>query len=189
MFAFRICAAVLLSAVCVQAAETISVDPQVEKRAETLPSISTVDERPLRAVLEYMSTVSGITIRINDPKLERLLVSTNSLMSSKPTTWREVLEPICRQHKLRIDDSRLKEKIVTLYKPEFVNLSFNNADLREAIMALATSGNLNVVLDNEVTGTITARLTDITHEEALDILVKTAGYVAVRDKTGTVKIY
>jgi type II secretory pathway component HofQ len=186
MIAFRICTALLLCA-SAAAVESIPILPKADKDAGPSASVTIdIKDRPLSAVLEYLSSVSGITIRTQDPKLDKLPVTLDNVANLK---WQSVVDLICRQHKLRIDDSRLKEKIVTLYRPEFVNLSFNNADVREAIMALATSGNLNVVLDNEVTGTITARLTDITHEEALDILVKTAGYVAVRDKTGTLKIY
>src|SRR5687767_14616665 len=108
MLAFKSCAAVLLIAVSAGAAETITLKPKLEKESTPVISLHEVSERPLRALLEYLSTLSGITIRVADPKLERLLISVEVLRPN--TTWREVLNAVSRQHKLRIDESRLKEK-------------------------------------------------------------------------------
>lgn len=57
-----------------------------------------------------------------------------------------------------------------------INLSFQDADLLQVFKSLATIGQLNVVTDHSVTGTVTVELAGVPVLEAIDLVARTAGY-------------
>jgi type II secretory pathway component GspD/PulD (secretin) len=60
-------------------------------------------------------------------------------------------------------------------KDRKVTIEFNSADLRTALASLFKSVDVNYVIENDVEGTVTASLKDVTFEVALKHLLKSAG--------------
>jgi len=59
----------------------------------------------------------------------------------------------------------------------FREIHFRDASLRQVFQLLSSEGQKNIVATKEVTGKVTADLYGVTFQEALDAVVKSAGYV------------
>src|SRR5205823_11589147 len=68
------------------------------------------------------------------------------------------------------------------------NLSFRNTPVREVIGELARRGNLNILIDKSVQGTITGDLRDVTLNEAMDSILAAAGLQSRRLDNNTVVV-
>jgi type II secretory pathway component GspD/PulD (secretin) len=55
---------------------------------------------------------------------------------------------------------------------QLINLDFKNTDIRDVLRVLANQANVNVVIDNEITGKVTLHLTKVSLTEALDTIGK-----------------
>lgn len=66
-----------------------------------------------------------------------------------------------------------------------VNIQVANAEVRDVLTALASVGEVNMILDDSVKGTITIQLKNIPYDSALDLVCKTKGltYQIVGDVT------
>lgn len=58
---------------------------------------------------------------------------------------------------------------------QLVTMNVVNGEVRDVLTALADIGNINLVVDDSVTGSITIQLRDVSFETALDIVTKTKG--------------
>ncbi len=142
-----------------------------------------VRKRPLKQIIDYLSYNSGMNITLKTEALNRMVVEVDLSSDPKhPKTWRDQLEAVCQKYKLRIDDSHFKERVVIVYKPETITFDYKDADIRQVVMTIAEVGKLNVVIDPEVQGKVTASLKDVPCEDALDVVVKSLGYVIVSEK-------
>lgn len=56
-----------------------------------------------------------------------------------------------------------------------VNMTVTNAEVRDVLMSLASVADVNLVVDDSVTGTITVQLHDVSFEDALEIVAQTKG--------------
>lgn len=152
---------------------------------------TTVIEYPLVRVLDYLSNTSGMNIKIqaeNAKKaedLKKLIVKTSWL--GRNNTWSENLDTICARLKLKIDNSHISDKLIYVFRPESITLTFKDADVREVIFTIAAAGNLNVVIDPEVQGKVTANLKDVACIDALEVVTKSLGYITVQEK-GTLRV-
>lgn len=139
----------------------------------------------LGQVLEYLSGAAKTNIRARDAKLEKLPVAMPLALTEK-TTWRTVLEDVCRENRLRIDDSLAN--VLLIWQPQRVSCAFRDADVREVLYTLAMQANLNIIIDEDVKGTVTARYEDVDWDVALGAIVKSTGHVAVIGKDGVHRI-
>lgn len=57
-----------------------------------------------------------------------------------------------------------------------VNMEMRHANILDVIQLLANSANLNIVVPDDLQGTITVKLTDVHWEDALDSILRTKGY-------------
>jgi type IV pilus assembly protein PilQ len=64
-----------------------------------------------------------------------------------------------------------------------ISLDVRNADVRETLRLPPRAGGLNVVIGPDVAGTVTLRLRDAPVDDALEIVLNTAGLVQVREGT------
>ncbi len=62
-----------------------------------------------------------------------------------------------------------------------VTLDFKDADILLVLRLLSLKSGVNIVAGPEVTGTVTIRLNDVAWDKALDIVLRTYGYVYERD--------
>ncbi len=58
---------------------------------------------------------------------------------------------------------------------QLVTMNVVNGEVRDVLTALADIGNINLVIDDSVTGSITIQLRDVSLETALDLVTKTKG--------------
>jgi len=64
--------------------------------------------------------------------------------------------------------------------PGNVSLDFRDADIRNVLRILSLKSKVNIVAGPEVEGTVTIRLEDVPWEKALDVVLRTYGYVYER---------
>ena len=62
-----------------------------------------------------------------------------------------------------------------LYTGRKVTLEFVDADIRKIFQLIAEVSNLNILLGDDVTGTITIRLVDVSWDQALDVILESKG--------------
>jgi hypothetical protein len=164
--------------------------PAIDSRNAIIDADVSKIDRPLQQIMDYFSTVAGVNIKVQAEnagradEIRKLIVKPDWFGEKK--TWREHLDAICAKLKLRIDDSHLKQdKLVYIYRPESVTMTFKDADVREVIFTIAEAGKLSVVIDPEVQGKVSANFKDVACDDALDIIVKSLGYVTVHEKGAT----
>lgn len=143
-----------------------------------------LNERPLKQVLDYLSTVSGKNIRVKKDKDNKLLVT----FKLENVTYRAILDFIARKYGMTVDDSMIAQNIIWLDTPEKVSMVFNNADIRDVINTIAIQSNANVVIDSEVTGTVSMRLENVPWKDALSIVVRTLDKVLVDEPNNVIRI-
>ncbi len=59
---------------------------------------------------------------------------------------------------------------------ELLNMNFVNADLRNVLRLLADQNNINLVVNEDVSGTVTVHFSNVTLKGALDAILKSNGY-------------
>lgn len=162
--------------------ETLTGDQQA-KISGSLISLE-VNEKPLKQVLDYLSTVSGKNIRVRKTKDERLLVS----FKLENVTYTAILDFIARKYGMIVDNAMISQNVIFLDTPEKVSMVFNNADIRDVINTIAVQSNANIVIGPEVQGNVTMRLENVPWKDALNIVVRTLDFVAVDEPNNTIRI-
>jgi type IV pilus assembly protein PilQ len=71
--------------------------------------------------------------------------------------------------------------------PGLISLDLENADIQTILRAMAHYGGKNVVAGQEVKGTITMKLTNVSWKQAFDVIVKTAGF-AYREEGAIIRV-
>lgn len=144
-----------------------------------------VTERPLKQVLDYLSTISNINIRVVKEKDNKLPVS----FRLENVTYRAVLDFIARKYGMIVDDRDLAAShIIYIDTPERVSMVFARADIRDVINTIAIQSNANIVIGPEITGEVSMRLENVPWNEALNIVVKTLDFVTVNEANNTIRI-
>ena len=69
------------------------------------------------------------------------------------------------------------EESVNETKPGYVTLDFKDADINTVLRLLSLKSGMNIVAGPEVTGTVTIRLENVPWERALEMVLRTYGYV------------
>jgi type IV pilus assembly protein PilQ len=67
------------------------------------------------------------------------------------------------------------------YRGAPISLDLKNADLKDLLLSFAKVATANIVVDPDVRGSVTARLTDVPWDQAMDLIVQMSGYAWVRD--------
>ena len=144
-----------------------------------------VTERPLKQVLDYLSTLSNINIRVVKEKDNKLPVS----FRLENVTYRAVLDFIARKYGMIVDDRDLASShIIYIDTPERVSMVFQRADIRDVINTIAIQSNANIVVGPEIVGEVSMRLENVPWNEALNIVVKTLDFVTVNEANNTIRI-
>lgn len=71
--------------------------------------------------------------------------------------------------------------------PGLISLDLENADIQTILRAMAHYGGKNIVAGDEVKGTITMKLTNVTWKQAFDVIVKTSGY-SYREEENIIRV-
>ncbi|KAF0244799.1 MAG: type IV pilus assembly protein [Planctomycetota bacterium] len=141
-----------------------------------------IRDMPLPEVLRRLTATTGVNV-VADPGIaDRVTVTLIDV------PWREALSELCRRTKTVARD--VSERLVRVERPPRVTADFKNSPLLEVIDVLAGKAGANIVIAPEVDPKtrITMRFQDVPWNDALDALVKTAGYAAVTEASGIVRI-
>jgi len=77
-----------------------------------------------------------------------------------------------------------EEPVVQLeHRASLISMSLDDVDISDAFEMISRKDRVNIILDRDVTGTISIHLYDLTTEEAIHAIADSAGY-AVREKYG-----
>ncbi len=100
--------------------------------------------------------------------------------------WRDALQLAAEDAKCVIEERA--GGILVVHKPARVNYEATDAEIRFVIDLIAKFGRANIVVAPEVKGSISVRLTDVPWRDALDVVVKTLGYVVVEENRGILRV-
>ncbi|MCH7504730.1 hypothetical protein IID04_03770 [PVC group bacterium] len=88
----------------------------------------------------------------------------------------------------RIKTSEMIATTAPLVKPPSRNVNdgnitmeFQNAEIKGVLNLLAIKGKVNIVIDQEVAGRVTMRLIDVPWEKAIDVVIRSGGFVYEKD--------
>lgn len=98
--------------------------------------------------------------------------------------WRKALEIIAKEHNCLVED--LQMDVVKVSKPPVVTMEFEGADVRDIINQIATIANKNIVISEQVKGTVSLRLKNVPWQDALNAIIKTRGYIIVKENEGRI---
>lgn len=173
-------------------------EPEKDARTDTIESTApTVTLGPgertsvdfkgysLKEVLDFLSTRSGLNIRALDDAALELKVT----FRLDNVTWRNILDFMAEKYRLIVDDSREAAGIIIIKSPPKVSISFPKpTDIRVVIEAIATQADANLIIGPEIKGQVSLSLKNVPWEDALDMVVRTLNFVAVKDKYNTYRI-
>jgi type IV pilus assembly protein PilQ len=69
------------------------------------------------------------------------------------------------------------------YTGERLSLNFQDIEVRSVLQLIADFTDLNIVVSDSVTGNITLRLRNVPWDQALDIVLRPAGWICARQAT------
>ena len=126
------------------------------------------------AVLNSMVGIFGIWIALNF-----LLPSLAFAEEPAPSTdYKEKSNPA--ETPLLNEDASAADETANAEKPGYVTMDFKEADVNTVLRLLSLKSGMNIVAGPEVKGTITIRLENVPWEKALDVVLRTYGYVYER---------
>lgn len=141
-----------------------------------------VKDMPLTEVLRRLSATVGVNIVADAGIDDRVTVTLIEV------PWREALAEILRRTKTTARD--VSERLVRIERPPRVTAEFKNSPLLEVIDVLAGKAGANVVISPDIDARtrISMRFQDVPWSDALEALVKTAGYAVVEENSGIIRI-
>ena len=103
-------------------------------------------------------------------------------------TWQEAVEQIARRYDYVIE--KRSDRIWELTKPPKVRMEFQNALLRVVLDALSRQANVNIVISDSIDSNrrITMKMNDVPWREALDVIIKTTGYVWIEQDYQIIRV-
>lgn len=138
------------------------------------------EERDLRAVIREIERKTGVNIYV-EPGIEEVV---NVRLVNLP--WRQVLDIVARDAGVEVEERG--PRLFILSQPPRVSMEFADADIRVVLDLLARQAGKNIVIAKEVGGTVSLNLRNVHWWRALETIVKTAGFVAVRESDDMIRI-
>ncbi len=127
--------------------------------------------------LKALSAKSGVNIIADSNVKEKVTLSVEKLH------WSEALEIIARESNCKV--VKVSRRLIRLTQPPTVSMEFNDADLKLVVDLIAKQAGVNVVIGKDVEGKVSFSLNNVPWRDALDTIVKTAGYVVVNGEGGS----
>ena len=100
--------------------------------------------------------------------------------------WQDVLEIVAERAKCTVRQEGARLFIVE--RPPRINMEFVDADIRIVLDLIARNAGSNIVISQDVQGTITLNLRDVPWRTALDTIVKTANYAVVEEERNILRV-
>jgi len=150
-------------------------DPQVPGSSEYISF--DFKDKDLHDVLRFISSKIGVNV-IADSTVTETVTATFDKVG-----WRDALEVIAQQTNCKIVER--SDRLIRFMQPTTISMEFQDADIKVVLELLAKQAGVNIVMASDVQGKVSLSLRDVPWREALDTLVKTAGYVLVREEAST----
>ncbi len=139
-----------------------------------------VEGRQLDEVVEYIRSQSGANIVVLEGGEEPVSLDLSDVH------WRDALDLAAELASCVVEEGAAG--ILEVNRPPRVTFVFNNSEITEVIDAIAALSGANIVVAPEVAGTLSVRLTDVPWRHALEVAVKTLGYVVVEEDRGILRV-
>lgn len=159
------------------AAQQVQEEEKISKVREELVKFD-VREQSFDQLIDWIREQTGKNI-IYDEEIKTVFVT----MKLSNVPWMKALEIVAKEYKCLVEDLG---QVVKISKPPTVTMEFEAADIRDIINQIATIANRNIVISEQVKGSVSLRLKDVPWQDALDAIIKTRGYVIVREKEGRI---
>jgi len=151
------------------------------RRTDTLDYITIdVRDKDLREVVSDIGRQVDVNIVVDPNVQETVSISLDAV------EWRKALELIARETECTIVQET--PRLIRFTQPPQISIEFQDADLKVVLELLAKQSGANIVISEDVQGKVSVALREVPWREALDTIVKTAGYVTVEDRTGIANI-
>ena len=137
-----------------------------------------VREKPFSDIIDGIRERTGHNI-IYDKEVNNILVTIKLVQ----VHWRRVLDVIAREYNCLVEDLG---QVIKVSKPPTVTMEFEGANIRDVINQIATIANKNIVISDEVKGSVTLRLQNVPWRDALESIIKNGGYVLVKEADGRI---
>jgi len=128
-------------------------------------------DEDLSVALKTLSASAGVNIIADANVKEKVTISVERLH------WMEAMKLLAKQSNCKV--VRVSPRLVRFTQPATVSMEFNDADLRLVVDLIAKQAGVNIVIGKQVEGKVSFSLNNVPWREALDTLVKTAGFVVV----------
>ncbi|MEW6027500.1 MAG: secretin N-terminal domain-containing protein [Planctomycetota bacterium] len=153
----------------------------VDKEAPPTITVEWV-EKPLRSALEAIGDVGNVNIVIDTQisNEDKVTVTFRNL------EWRQALEETTNLAKCILEEAG--PSVFRVTKPPTINMDLRNAPLDEVIRQIAKMAGVNIIMTDDIKGSITMMLTDVPWLEALQSIIKTTGFSLVQEKHNVVRI-
>lgn len=138
-------------------------------------------DRDLRNVIsEFMRKTSGVTVII-DPEIEE-----DVTIEIDRLDWLDALRVIAEAANCKLVQK--SARLFYLTQPPRVFMQFDNADLSTIVTMIGEIANRNIVMSPQQNQKVSFRLQNVDWWEALHIVVKQAGLIAIRETDDIVRI-
>jgi len=139
-----------------------------------------VDGRQLSEVVQYLREQSGYNIVVLEGG------DTAISLDITDVSWRDALDLAAEMAGCTVEERTAG--VLVVVRPPRVDFAFDNADIKQVIDTIAKLSGANIVIAPEVQGTLSLRLTDVPWRDALDVAVKTLGFVVVEEQRGILRV-
>jgi len=128
-------------------------------------------DEDLSITLKTLSASAGVNIIADANVKEKVTISVERLH------WIEAMKLLAKQSNCKV--VRVSSRLVRFTQPATVSMEFNDADIQMVVDLIAKQAGVNIVIGRQVEGKVSFSLNNVPWREALDTLVKTAGFVVV----------
>jgi len=131
-----------------------------------------VKDKDIHEILASISKRVDVNI-IADPEVkEKVTIQLDRV------EWRNALQVIAKQTNCKIME--VSDRLIRFTQPPSISMEFQDADIKIVLELLAKQAGANIVMNSDVQGKVSLSLREVPWREALDTIVKTAGYVLVK---------
>lgn len=139
-----------------------------------------VDSRQLTEVVQYLREQSGYNIVVLEGG------DTPISLDISDVFWRDALDLAAEMAGCTVEERTAG--VLAVVRPPRVDFAFDNADIKQVIDTIAKLSGANIVVAPEVQGTLSLRLTNVPWRDALEVAVKTLGFVIVEEQRGILRV-
>ena len=145
-----------------------------------LLTIETSD-KALETVLQWISRRAQVNIVCNETEQPRITLRLANV------TWQEAVQQIATKYDLVVE--KKSDRIWVLARPPKVRMEFQDARLGVVLEALARQANVNIVFSEiDADKKITMTLNGVPWKDALDVIVKDAGFAWVEREYNIIQV-